>query len=105
MAVDANGRPSFRRCNTAPAHPRHTIVFYAFDLLHLNGRDLTGDLLDARPSPAAIGARPFRDPHVGGLPGSAPGHRRGAALGLEGVVAKRKSSRYTPGDRSASWLN
>ena len=39
------------------------------------------------------------------LPGD-PSHVIAAvqSLGLEGVIAKRKSSRYTRGDRSASWL-
>ena len=41
VAVDANGRPSFQALQHRAAHPGHAIVFYAFDLLHLDGRDLT----------------------------------------------------------------
>jgi bifunctional non-homologous end joining protein LigD len=41
VAVDANGRPSFQAVQHRAAHPDHHIVFYAFDLLHLNGEDLT----------------------------------------------------------------
>ena len=105
VAVDANGRPSFQALQHRSAHPGHTVVFYAFDLLHLNGRDLTGELLDARR---------HRLPSVLDRSGilmsvDLPGDLRHViaavqSLGLEGVVAKRKSSRYTPGDRGASWL-
>ena len=34
VAVDANGRPSFQALQHRAAHPRHVVVFYAFDLLH-----------------------------------------------------------------------
>src|SRR5262245_12132953 len=35
VAVDANGRPSFQALQHRSGHVGHTIVFYAFDLLHL----------------------------------------------------------------------
>jgi hypothetical protein len=35
---DEGGRPSFQALHHQSAH---TIVYYAFDLLHLDGRDLT----------------------------------------------------------------
>src|SRR5215813_5110098 len=37
VAVDEHGRPSFQALQHPSAHPRHTVVFYAFDLLHLDG--------------------------------------------------------------------
>src|SRR5215510_2419729 len=37
VAVDANGRPSFQALQHHGAHTGFTIVFYAFDLLFLNG--------------------------------------------------------------------
>ena len=45
VAVDASGRPSFQALQHRSAHPHHRIAFYAFDLLHLDGRDLTGSRL------------------------------------------------------------
>src|SRR3712207_7402600 len=38
VALDAQGRPSFQALHHQAAS---TIVFYSFDLLHLEGRDLT----------------------------------------------------------------
>jgi bifunctional non-homologous end joining protein LigD len=105
VAVDANGRPSFQALQHRSGHPGYTIAFYAFDLLHLNGRDLTDERLDCRRAllPAVLdrsGILMSVD-----LPGDLE-HVIAAvqSLGLEGVIAKRKSSRYTPGDRSTSWL-
>jgi len=39
--LDTSGHPSFQALQHRSAHPNHTIVFYAFDLLHLDGEDLT----------------------------------------------------------------
>jgi bifunctional non-homologous end joining protein LigD len=38
VAIDEDGRPSFQALHHQAAH---TVVYYAFDLLHLDGRDLT----------------------------------------------------------------
>src|SRR5687767_6773117 len=48
VALDRQGRPSFQALQHRTAHPRHAVVFYAFDVLHLNGEDLTRQPLDAR---------------------------------------------------------
>jgi bifunctional non-homologous end joining protein LigD len=41
VAIDKQGRPSFQALQHRGTHPDHTIVFYAFDLLHLNGESTT----------------------------------------------------------------
>ena len=105
VAVDAQGRPSFQALQHRAAHPDHTIVFYAFDLLHLNGRDLTALPLDDRqaPLPGVVSASGLLLSRS--LPGSATEVSEAVRrLGLEGVVAKRRSSRYAPGVRSEEWL-
>jgi bifunctional non-homologous end joining protein LigD len=87
-------------------NPKHSIVFYAFDVLHVNGRDVIGEPLTTRRSrmSAIIGesttVRLSRE-----LPGRA-GKVVAAvrAAGLEGVIAKRKDSIYQPGERSNDWL-
>jgi ATP-dependent DNA ligase len=87
------------------AHPDYAIVFYAFDLLHLDGMDLTTSPLQERRA---------RLPQVVDksgillsieLPG-APQQviKAVTGLGLEGVIAKRRTSPYTPGERHTSWL-
>src|SRR5580692_529200 len=47
VAVDRDGRPSFQALQHRTAS-RLQLVFYVFDLLHLNGRDLTKCGLDER---------------------------------------------------------
>jgi DNA ligase D-like protein (predicted ligase) len=105
VAVDADGRPSFQALQHRGAHPRHAIVFYAFDLLHLNGRDLTGTPLHERRAalPTVVDASGIL------LSSELPGTARQVidavtGLGLEGVIAKKRASRYTPGDRHTAWV-
>lgn len=105
VALDAAGHPSFQALQHRAAHPHHVIVFYAFDLLHLDGTDLTGSTLHERraPLPAILdGSGVLMSVE---LPGRAAqvidAVRR---LGLEGVIAKRRSSRYSAGQRTATWL-
>jgi bifunctional non-homologous end joining protein LigD len=105
VAVDAGGRPSFQALQHRGAHPSHVVVFYAFDLLHLNGRDLTRLPLDERREqlPAVIGASGVLMSQE--LPGTAAQVTEAVRrLGLEGVIAKRRDSRYDAGQRSGAWV-
>ena len=105
VALDADGRPSFQALQHRGAHPGHTIVFYAFDLLLVDDDDLMAVPLDRRRA---------RLPDVLGRSGvllsiELPGTARDVIdavtrLGLEGVIAKRRSSKYVPGDRNTSWV-
>ena len=45
VALDAQGSPSFQALQHRGSYPAHQIVFYAFDLLHLDGKDLTAEPL------------------------------------------------------------
>ena len=45
VALDAQGSPSFQALQHRRSHSGHQIVFYAFDLLHLDGADLTAEPL------------------------------------------------------------
>ena len=81
------------------------VTFMAFDLLRLDGVDLTASPLSDRR--AALEALSPAGPHAQ-VP---PTYDDGLALqtatleqGLEGVVSKRLSSRYSPGRRSHDWL-
>ena len=105
VAVGADGRPSFQALQHRTAHPTHVPAFYAFDLLHLNGHDLTGQpLVDRRRQLAGV----LEDSAILlsiELPGTADHVVEAVrALGLEGIVAKRRDSRYVPGERSSAWL-
>jgi bifunctional non-homologous end joining protein LigD len=116
VSIGEDGRPSFQRLqgrmHLTSEHAvrrlseREPVTYIAFDLLHLDGRSLM--------------ARPYlerREALLGlGLAGSAwqaPAHHLGdgAALlaasraqGLEGILAKRTDSPYTPGRRTAAWV-
>lgn len=102
VALDARGVPRFEWLQAG----RGTLVLVAFDLLHLDGEDLRGRPLEARRerlegllagAPSAIRLAPRLDPAAGDV------LRAAVASGFEGVVAKRRGSRY-PGGRSADWL-
>jgi DNA ligase D-like protein (predicted ligase) len=105
VAVDASGRPSFQALQHRGAHPQHAIVFYAFDLLHVDGEDLRRLPLEQRRDrlPAVLGQSGVL--LSAELPGTADrvveAVRR---LGLEGVIAKRRDSRYDAGQRSGAWV-
>ena len=104
VAVDSSGVPSFQALQHRSARTDHQIAYYAFDLLHLDGVDRLALPLDERRAPL---------PHVIAksgvlqsieLPGSASDVIAAvSALGLEGVVAKQRDSRYEPGLRSGAW--
>jgi DNA ligase D-like protein (predicted ligase)/DNA ligase D-like protein (predicted polymerase)/DNA ligase D-like protein (predicted 3'-phosphoesterase) len=115
VATDEQGGTSFerlqQRMNLASKSEIERMVkvvpveMVAFDLLWLDGRDLTREPLTARRellTQVVMEDRGLR------LIYSAP--QRGVeffeaatALGLEGIIAKRTSSRYLPGRRSDDW--
>ena len=104
VAIDNQGRPSFQALQHRGTHPDHTIVFYAFDLLHLGAEDTTAWPLKARRTKLA------RVIDKSGLllslelPGNAADIVSTVrAMHLEGVIAKRKASTYEAGERSGSW--
>ncbi|WP_226531728.1 non-homologous end-joining DNA ligase [Microbacterium paraoxydans] len=116
VAFDAHGRPSFsllqnRMHLTRPREierevVRTPIVYMLFDLLRLDGHDLTGMPLRERRSllddvVAGLDA-PLRIPPVFDDVDAALAASR--EFGLEGVVVKDPQSRYRPGQRSPSWL-
>ena len=105
VALDPNGKPSFQALQHRSAHRNHAIVFYAFDLLHLDGEDLTNVPLQDRRRrlPAVVKGSGIllSEP----LPGTS---RRVieaiSRIGLEGIVAKRRDSLYQSGERSGAWV-
>jgi bifunctional non-homologous end joining protein LigD len=118
IALNDRGIPDFgvlqdrmhvRRASTAEAKARLLpATFMVFDLLRLDGRDLTRlplvqrrELLDKLVAEGVVGG-------AWQVPAS---YDDGEMLlqatrqqGLEGIVSKRLDSRYEPGARSAHWL-
>jgi bifunctional non-homologous end joining protein LigD len=104
VAIDQHGRPSFQALQHRSSHPGHQTVFYAFDVLHLNGIDLTGEPLLKRRArlPAMLGDSGLLLSRE--LPGTAAEIVEAVrGLGLEGVIAKRKNSVYQAGERTDDW--
>jgi bifunctional non-homologous end joining protein LigD len=108
VALDARGRSSFQllqRFELGQARP--PLFYYAFDLLWLNGKDLTHEPLVRRklqleqilknaPEVIRYSSSLGED--------AAPLLPRIRKLGLEGLIGKRKDSLYEPGRRSGAWI-
>jgi bifunctional non-homologous end joining protein LigD len=104
VALDAQGSPSFQALQHRGSHPGHQIVFYAFDLLHLDGKDLTAEPLLKRRARLARVLEGSEFLPSQALPGTVAAIVEAVrGLGLEGVIAKRKDSLYEPGERSDAW--
>ena len=116
VAFDEDGKPSFERLqqrihNTDPNVVKrrmksHPVVYVVFDLLHLDGQDLTGETYSRR-------RELLEGLELAGESWQTPGHSVGRAKelleasqeqGLEGVVLKRLDSVYVPGKRTGAWL-
>jgi len=105
VAVDSNGRPSFQALQHRTAQSGHVIAYYAFDLLHLNGEDLTRVPLEQRRSQLPRVLKGSGLLISDALPGTAAQVIEAVSrLGLEGVIAKRRDSRYEKGERSGAWV-
>ena len=103
VAFDQTGRPSFQHLQHRSATSA-AIQYFAFDLLHLDGEDLTTVPLVERRDRLARLLRGSRIEFSGELPGTPSRVIQAVAqVGLEGVIAKRRDSRYEPGKRSGSW--
>jgi bifunctional non-homologous end joining protein LigD len=116
VAFDQEGRPSFERLqqrihqtDASVVRRRmksHPVTYVLFDLLYLDGHDLTSKpyarrrkLLDG----LGLESESWQ------TPGHSVGHAAellaaSAEQGLEGIVLKLLDSRYAPGKRTGAWL-
>ncbi len=105
VAFDQEGRPSFQQLQHRTARGT-AIRFFAFDLLHLNGHDLRDVPLEERRKRLERLLRKSGIEFSQELPGNPEQVIQAVAeVGLEGVVAKRRASRYEAGKRSGAWQN
>jgi len=85
----------------------HTVLLYAFDLIELNGHDLRREPLETRKATlASLLARAGDGVRLNEHLDHADGvhvFEHACRMGLEGIVSKRKGSRYRSG-RSLDWL-
>jgi bifunctional non-homologous end joining protein LigD len=108
VVFDEQGVSRFDLLQEALSSHEERIVFVAFDLIHLNGHDLTRiptlkrkDLLRTvladQPQGSIVRLAEYVEGDVNAL------HEVACAQGLEGVVAKRADAAY-PAGRTRSWL-
>jgi len=106
VVLDEEGKSSFQALQAALKGNRKAIVYYAFDLLALDGEDLTRlPLVERKEKLRALvgeGQGPIRySDHIVGRGEEL--FDRFCGAGLEGVVSKRVDSRYV-GTRGKSWV-
>jgi bifunctional non-homologous end joining protein LigD len=128
VAFDPDGKPDFSALQDrtglrgleaatgrrSPDGPRLTaderraipLAYMVFDLLHLDGSSLLDVPLEERKRLLRRVIRPHpMVRYAAHVVGEGDAFVRAAAeRGLEGVVAKRRASRYEPGKRSGDWL-
>jgi len=105
IALDGDGRPSFNALQNAD--PKAPLVYFVFDVLVLQSRDVMGEPFEKRRALLERHVLPaLTDPvryageltaPLGDLVASVKAH------GFEGLVAKRRDSRYEAGQRSGAW--
>jgi bifunctional non-homologous end joining protein LigD len=106
VVLEPGGKANFQALQAAIKGDPSTIQFYAFDLLHLDGEDLSSEpLIDRKAKLQALleghkGVIHYSDHIVG------KGEQlfdRFCGAGLEGVISKRVDARYV-GSRNGAWL-
>jgi len=106
VALNEDGTPSFQLLQQYSENPNVPLVYYVFDLIRLNKRDITSQTLLERKEQLRKLIK--KDPiirysdHI---------EERGidffktaTAKKLEGIMAKKKDSKYLIGTRTSNWL-
>ena len=106
VVLNEKGQSNFGDLQNWRSEADGALVYYVFDLLWLEGRDLTGLPLSERRTllrsvvPAEGIIRYSDSFETGGKEFFAKARK----LGLEGIMAKKTASYYTPGSRTREWL-
>jgi DNA ligase D-like protein (predicted ligase) len=104
VALASDGRPNFNLLQNYRSAESH-IIYYAFDVMTLKGRDLTQLPLSERRE-VLRSILPTNE-HLGiSIAVQKTAHDMIALVreqGIEGIVAKRTDSIYQPGKRNGSW--
>src|SRR6185295_1711851 len=109
VALGEDGRPSFDALqNAASSKGVFVFVYYVFDVMVMAGRDVMAATLEARRELLERRVLPHLAEPVR-YPGAFEASLRDLIHSvkeqrLEGLVAKRRDSRYEPGLRSGAWM-
>jgi bifunctional non-homologous end joining protein LigD len=108
VALDEKGRSSFQLLQSFDmGKERPPIVFYAFDLLQLNGKNLQNSPIEERKAKLEEllkkprGVIRYSVSFTKDIPELL---ERARKLGLEGLIGKRAGSRYEAGKRTGAWI-
>jgi bifunctional non-homologous end joining protein LigD len=106
VVFDEKGKPNFQKLQNYKSNDKYTIQYYVFDILELDGKSLVNNTLIER-----------KDILKGILPESnvikycdhvedegKTLFREMQKMNLEGMIAKRKKSKYVIGKRTSDWL-
>ena len=110
VCLRPDGHPDFawlRRRLAGSATQRRPVMLQIFDVLHLDGcstRHLPYSERRALLEELALDGSAWRTPASLVLERAEDCVARVTELGLEGVVAKRRDSRYLPGRRTTAWI-
>ena len=107
VALDAHGRSDFQSLQGRDLGERPPIVYYLFDIVHLDGvslaerpleerRSALEDLMRKAKRPVLLSPIFDEDPELV--------LKEAKAKGLEGIILKRRGSRYESDRRSGTWL-
>ncbi|MBS9525435.1 DNA ligase D [Litoribacter alkaliphilus] len=106
VALDENGLPIFQALQNYPAEKEGELRFYVFDMLSLNGHDMTGlPLLDRKSLIQDVIEgidHIYYCDHLEDM--GSVFYEKAIKMGIEGVIAKKADSKYYPGARSEFWL-
>jgi bifunctional non-homologous end joining protein LigD len=106
VVLDENGKSNFGALQNWRSEADGEIYFYVFDVLWLNGKDLMQIPLTERRNilkqmiPEVNIIRLSENFEVNGI----AFFEAAKKMGLEGIMAKKSDSTYSPGSRSKEWL-
>ena len=99
-----DGRTSFQALQNLAAADRTRLVYFVFDLIHLDGRSLASEPLEARKAALAKILRGDRLRFSEHMDVDGPdAHREACRLRLEGIISKPRHAPYQSGKR-VGWL-
>jgi bifunctional non-homologous end joining protein LigD len=109
VAMDPAGRSSFQLLQNyqSTGEPKTPLLYYVFDLIHLDGKDLTAIPLTERKALAESLVRSLGPVIRFSQSIKADSQKLMSAMqaqGLEGLIAKRRDSKYEAGRRSGNWV-
>lgn len=106
VVFDESGRPNFQKLQNYKNTDKYTIQYYVFDCLEVEGKSVTSLKLTERKE---LLRRLLGESEIIRYCDHVDGEgkmlfREMKKMNLEGMIAKRKDSRYLIGKRSSDWL-